>query len=84
MYVLDKQCRIEIYHQLRVLLMDNDESTFRVLLQQLISLLDTNKEWFSKYFKEHYYTIAIVWNITMYATKSPTETILQLVCQSTD
>ena len=42
-HVLDKQCRIEIYHQLRVLLMENDESTFRVLLQQLISLLDTNE-----------------------------------------
>ena len=53
-HVLDKQCRIEIYHQLRVLLMENDESTFRVLLQQLISLLDTNEKRFSKYFKEHY------------------------------
>ena len=53
-HVLDKQCRIEIYHQLRVLLMENDESTFRVLLQQFISSLDTTEKWFSKYFKEHY------------------------------
>ena len=52
-HVHDKQSRIEIYHELRVLLMGNDESMFKILLQQFISSLD-NQQRFQKYFKEHY------------------------------
>ena len=53
-HVLNMQCRIEIYHQLRVLLMEGDESKFRFFLQQFISSLDMNEKRFCKYFKEHY------------------------------
>ena len=49
-----KQSRIVVYHQLRILLMDNQEASFRQLLQQFISFLDANEERFSKYFKENY------------------------------
>ena len=52
-HVLNTQCRIEIYHRLRVLLMEGDESKFRILLQQFISSLDMNEKRFSNYFKEH-------------------------------
>ena len=49
-----KQSRIVVYHQLRILLMENQEASFRQLLQQFISFLDANEEIFSKYFKENY------------------------------
>ena len=49
-----KQSRIVVYHQLRILLMENQEASFRQLLQQFISFLDANEERFSKYFKENY------------------------------
>ena len=35
-----KQSRIVVYHQLRILLMENQEASFRQLLQQFISFLD--------------------------------------------
>ena len=53
-HVSTKESRIKIYHQLRLLLMEKEEATFRVLLQQFISFLDGAEEWFCKYFKEHY------------------------------
>ena len=53
-HVHTKQSRNEIYHQLRMLLMENEEATFRQLLQQFISFLDASEKAFSKYFKEHY------------------------------
>ena len=36
-HVNTKQSRIEIYHQLRILLMENEEAQFRQLLQQFLS-----------------------------------------------
>ena len=36
---------------LRVLLMENEESTFRVILQQLLSYLDSEEKDFYAYFK---------------------------------
>ena len=53
-HVHTKQSRNDIYHQLRMLLMENEEATFRQLLQQFISFLDASEKTFSKYFKEHY------------------------------
>ena len=53
-HVATKESRIQIYHQLRLLLMEKEESTFKVLLQQFISFLDGAEVRFCKYFKEHY------------------------------
>ena len=53
-HVNTKQSRIEIYHQLRILLMENEEAQLRQLLQQFLSFLDTKERAFSKYFKENY------------------------------
>ena len=36
--------RIEIYHYLRVLLMESDQAAFRVQLQQFLTFLDENNE----------------------------------------
>ena len=49
-----KHSRVEIYHHLQVLLMENNEGKFRQLLQQFISFLDCNEPRFSIYFKENY------------------------------
>ena len=53
-HVTSKTSRLKIYHQLRMLLMENEETTFRVLLQQFISFLDSAEKKFRKYFKDHY------------------------------
>ena len=53
-HVTNMQTRVEIYHQLRILLMENEERIFRVLLQQFISSLCGSEQRFCKYFKEHY------------------------------
>ena len=50
-HVATTQARLEIYHHLRVLLMENEESNFRVLLQQF---LEQNEKNFCLYFKAHY------------------------------
>ena len=49
-HVSTKESGIKIYHQLRLLLMEKEEATFRVLLQQFISFLDGAEEQFCKYF----------------------------------
>ena len=46
--------RLEVYHNLRVLLMENEESTVRVLLQQLLSHIDSHEKDFFTYFKANY------------------------------
>ena len=53
-HVSTPQSRLNIYHQLRVLLMENDEYKFRVLLQQFISCIDKEETRFSTYFKTKY------------------------------
>ena len=53
-HVRTQQARNEIYHQLRILLMENKEATFRQLLQQFLSFVDASETAFSKYFEEHY------------------------------
>ena len=53
-HVMNKQSRVEIYHQLQLLLMENEEPKFRQLLQQFVSSLDSNEPAFSRYFKENY------------------------------
>ena len=53
-HVSNKRTRVKIYHQLKVLLMENKESAFRILLQQFISFLDDNEKRFCKYFKDNY------------------------------
>ena len=46
-HVKDKQQRVEVYHQLHVLLQERNTSNFTVRLQQLMSFLDVNYEFFS-------------------------------------
>ena len=53
-HVASMQTRIELYHHLRVLLMESEEGTFRVLLQQFVSLLDREENRFYVYFKDNY------------------------------
>ena len=53
-HIATKQTRLEIYHHLRTLLTENEESTFRLLLQQLLSYLDSNEHTFYSYFKATY------------------------------
>ena len=53
-HVSNKQDRVEIYHQLRVLLQERVESEFFVRLQQLMSFLNNQYEEFYKYFDTQY------------------------------
>ena len=53
-HVKGKQKQVEIYHNLRVLLRENEERDFRLLLQQFLSKIDSTESRFSKYFKDHY------------------------------
>ena len=52
-HVANAQSRIEVYHYLRLLLMENTENKFRVLLQQFLSFLERNEKRFYTYFKEN-------------------------------
>ena len=49
-----KASRVEIYHHLRVLLMQNEEPSFRVLLQQFLTYLEDAENRFYLYFKTEY------------------------------
>ena len=53
-HVSNKQGRVEIYHQLCVLLQERVESEFFVRLQQLMSFLNNQYEEFYKYFDTQY------------------------------
>ena len=53
-HVTNKQSRVEIYHQLQILLTENEEPNFRQILQQFLSSLESTEPAFSKYFKENY------------------------------
>ena len=52
-HVRTTEAHLELYHHLRVLLIENEESTFRVMLQQLLSYLDNEKDFYA-YFKATY------------------------------
>ena len=60
-HVSEKASRIEIYHQLRVLLNEREESQFIVRLQQFMSFLHDTYEDFYKYFNTHYIPITCQW-----------------------
>ena len=49
-HIATKEMRLEVYHNPRVLLMENQESAFRVLLQQFLSYGDTPEKAFYIYF----------------------------------
>ena len=53
-HIATKEMRLEVYHNLRVLLMENQEADFRVLLQEFLSHLNSHEEDFYKYFKTNY------------------------------
>ena len=52
--VANAPSRIEVYHYLRLLLMEKTENKFRVLLQQFLSFLERNEKRFYTNFKENY------------------------------
>ena len=52
--VSSKQIRVEIYHHLRVILMQDDEKEFRFILQQLILYVDNCEPLFANYFRQNY------------------------------
>ena len=76
-HVSSQQHRIEIYHQLRVLLQQRDKSASLVSLQQIMSYLHENYEEFHKYFNTHYvphikhwatcYRVGTIINTNMFA-----------------
>ena len=53
-HVSNTQQQIEIYHQLRVMLEERDQSEFTVRLQQLMSFLNENQKEFYEYFRTQY------------------------------
>ena len=52
--VAELQDRIEIYHYLRVLLIEVEEPKFRVALQQLLTILEEKSTEFHTYFTKYY------------------------------
>ena len=55
-HVEEQQDKVEIYHQLRVLLQEREENRFMVRLQQLMSFLSDNYPDFHQYFNTQYVT----------------------------
>ena len=53
-HISDFQTRIEVYHQLRVLLIEPQELTFRLKLQQFVSYLMESEPCFCEYFQREY------------------------------
>ena len=55
-HVRSKTKQVEVYHQLRVLLRESEESSFRIRLQQFISFLSEDLDFseFNEYFKKEY------------------------------
>ena len=53
-HVSAQQERVEIYHQLRVLLQERDESEFMIGLQRTMTYLNDRYEDFYKYFNMYY------------------------------
>lgn len=76
-HISNKQDRIEVYHQLRVLLQAQNESELVNGLQQMLSFLHTNHDDFYKYFNTYYvphvkqwatcYRIRTLVNMNMFA-----------------
>ena len=53
-HISEFQTRIEVYHQLRVILMETQEVTFRLRMQQLLSYLLESQPRFCEYFQREY------------------------------
>ena len=53
-HVKNIDTRSEIYHQLRVLLLQQNESAFRLKLQQVVSYLLESEPYFCEYFQREY------------------------------
>lgn len=53
-HVKDVKVRSEIYHQLRVLLLEQSETCFRLKLQQVVSYLIESEPRFCEYFQKEY------------------------------
>ena len=53
-HVTNQQERVEIYHQLCILLQERDKTSFLVKLQQLMSYLKETQGQFFQYFNTHY------------------------------
>ncbi len=53
-HIVEKEKQVEVYHQLRVLLMETEEANFRVMLQDLLTYLKEFYESFYDYFMKNY------------------------------
>lgn len=53
-HIASKVQQIEVYHQLRILLMESSESEFRVLLQEFLTYIQKNYPRFYTYFRDTY------------------------------
>ena len=61
-HVEKKQNRVEIYHQLRLLLQETNEARFQVILQPLLSYLLESYPCFYTYFKDTYVPHTSQWS----------------------
>ena len=52
--IKDHESKVNIYHQLCVLLSERDEAKFRVILQEFLTYTENHHYEFHKYFKNHY------------------------------
>ena len=59
--IQSKSSQMEVYHQLRTLLQETEESHFRVLLQEFLSFLKDNHKKFYTYFNNTYCTRIDQW-----------------------
>ena len=76
-HVEKNECRIELYHHLRVLLLEQDKTQFQLQLQKFMSHLHTNYFRYYEYFKRTYvgrceqwaasYRIGCIVNTNMFA-----------------
>ena len=55
-HITNKNNRIQVYHQLRLLLTESDKSKFRLMLQHFITYISQQQKKFFSYFQAHYTT----------------------------
>ena len=71
--IIDKEMKVEVYHMLRVLLMERDESKFNLLLQQVLSYLEEKCPRFYEYMQRTYIKRVTQW-ATCYRVFTPINT----------
>lgn len=71
--ITNKEEQVEVYHQLRVLLMETEEARFRVTLQEFLTLIEKKHKKFQSYFFYNYCNRLQQW-ASCYRTQSTVNT----------